>query len=504
MPNSPSQEAVLSWFFRAFAVWLLLAGVPFAQQPGPPPCPSPNPNAVAGVPGSPFYDGCPLSAGALNRLPVVLGTPQPGHTVTWGSHPGSVYVLQDGGGTATNVQAYGAKGDGLTDDTSAVQAAFSSLHGGGGVVLFPHGSYKLSSQISYTLTKNDILYVVGSGATLKWSAANGGLLLVINSPENTRISCYTSGLHVIGLNMQTTEAGGGAALTVQALTSCSNPAASGFSSVEDVVVSGDDMNTHYWSAGIVDKKVSNINFAGVFIFGSFGAHVDDGIVVLGDPANSQYAVVINVSGSFLTALRNGIIYGSFVQGMTVNQTNIDELTNGCAIGIPPNAVGVNQLTITNNQFGYVNYPTAGNICLESPSINVMISTNLINLYNRTYGVHIGADTAGILINNNQFVTQDTNTPVAIYDNSSSSDVIQAHGNIFSGTSYAVDIANTTTAIHFGPNNSVNSGQVATGTGASTRLLVTNTFAPSAQHPGVTCSGSPTANFAVIGGIVTSC
>ena len=45
----------------------------------------------------------------------------------------------------TNVTLYGAKGDGVTDDTEAIQSAFTSAHDG--VIYFPAGTYIISDQV---------------------------------------------------------------------------------------------------------------------------------------------------------------------------------------------------------------------------------------------------------------------------------------------------------------------------------------------------------------------
>ncbi len=97
-----------------------------------------------------------------------------------------------------DVRAYGATGDGITDDTDAIQAAIDSLGDTnsmrGGAVFFPPGTY----QISCTLTidrKCGVLYGVGPGSTigtpgsiLKW-AGPAGLPMV-------RISrCWFTRLH---------------------------------------------------------------------------------------------------------------------------------------------------------------------------------------------------------------------------------------------------------------------------------------------------------------------
>lgn len=74
------------------------------------------------------------------------------------SLPGSIYY---------NVQNYGAKGDGSTDDTSAISATITAcLAGGGGVVFFPAGTYITSSQV--TIGGNNVtLMGTGIGSVVK-------------------------------------------------------------------------------------------------------------------------------------------------------------------------------------------------------------------------------------------------------------------------------------------------------------------------------------------------
>jgi hypothetical protein len=63
----------------------------------------------------------------------------------------------------TNVLQYGAKGDGTTDDTSAIQAAINALTSSGGTVFFPALTFLISS--SLTIPANNIS-LVGAG----WSS----------------------------------------------------------------------------------------------------------------------------------------------------------------------------------------------------------------------------------------------------------------------------------------------------------------------------------------------
>jgi Pectate lyase superfamily protein len=55
------------------------------------------------------------------------------------------YVMPSGG-TAVSVQSYGATGNGVTDDTPAIQAAINALESqGGGLLIVPAGTYLLNS-----------------------------------------------------------------------------------------------------------------------------------------------------------------------------------------------------------------------------------------------------------------------------------------------------------------------------------------------------------------------
>lgn len=67
-----------------------------------------------------------------------------------------------------NVRQKGAKGDGRTDDTAALQAALDKVAGTGGTVLVPDGTYMVDAVGERQLKiKNDTTLKLSSGATLK-------------------------------------------------------------------------------------------------------------------------------------------------------------------------------------------------------------------------------------------------------------------------------------------------------------------------------------------------
>ena len=117
---------------------------------------------------------------ASSTAPVMDGTAAIGVGTTWARadhvHP-SEHV---------NVRNFGAVGDGVADDTAAIQAAINSLPNDGGIVLFPSGkNYKITSTLS-----------IGNGTTSAVSVKRGVILRgdgVPNTPTGSpSLNGYTA------------------------------------------------------------------------------------------------------------------------------------------------------------------------------------------------------------------------------------------------------------------------------------------------------------------------
>ena len=99
-------------------------------------------------------------------------------------------------GEVINVLDYGAKGDGVTDDTAAIQAAITKAgEGTGNTVFIPAGTYICSAPID--MAKYVTLQGAGQiASTLKWNTTGIGIRMI--SPINTSTGVFIS-LRDIGL-----------------------------------------------------------------------------------------------------------------------------------------------------------------------------------------------------------------------------------------------------------------------------------------------------------------
>jgi len=83
---------------------------------------------------------------------------------------------------AVNVKSFGAKGDGVTDDTEAIQKAVNAVPGTGGKVFIPAGTYMVEALQSVRL-KSRVTLLMAKGAVLK-AIPNGAEHYAVLTIEN--------------------------------------------------------------------------------------------------------------------------------------------------------------------------------------------------------------------------------------------------------------------------------------------------------------------------------
>ncbi|WP_268247575.1 right-handed parallel beta-helix repeat-containing protein [Deinococcus ficus] len=125
---------------------------------------------------TPVATTAPAPAPEPTPTPTPTPTPEPTPTPTPAPAPTD----------AVDVKTFGAKGDGVTDDTAALQKAASS----GKSLIFPSGTYLVSRAVTFSGVSG--LSYVGQGATIKAkSGFTGAALLHLSNTTNTTVRGFT-------------------------------------------------------------------------------------------------------------------------------------------------------------------------------------------------------------------------------------------------------------------------------------------------------------------------
>lgn len=129
-------------------------------------------------------------------------------TFSWAENMGTVYDVKN---------TYHAGGDGVTDDTAAIQSAASALatyiNGGASrkaVLYFPAGSYKVTGNITMSLTNGAKMTIRGDGMQASVIEASGttGLFNITSASQATRVDIHN-------LMIIANATGGGDGISVQ-------------------------------------------------------------------------------------------------------------------------------------------------------------------------------------------------------------------------------------------------------------------------------------------------
>jgi len=245
-----------------------------------------------------------------------------------------------------NIEAFGGKGDNLADNLTPYLNALAALGGQGGGVYFPPGKYKFSANAAFNLPGGIFsVAVIGAGqdaTELIWPNLSGGLTF--------NYAGISSSVHVRDLTLSTGQPSGGNALMLNMAISVINVGVAATTDIYRVTMRGSDgyRLTNYWSTGLAIQNVSQIQVDNLTVSGS-SSQQGIGTSIVGLPGSGTYAVLLDIAKSNYFGLATGLFYGSYVQGVTVDQTNFTFVTTG--IGSAPGESGaLVLLEVTNSQF----------------------------------------------------------------------------------------------------------------------------------------------------------
>jgi hypothetical protein len=109
-------------------------------------------------------------------------------------------------GAVFNVLDYGAVGNNVADDTSAIQAAINAAGVNGGTVWIPAGTYKCTS----TLTMAKFVYIKGAGiraTTLQWNTTGAGIKMTSTINSSTPVNTGVYDINLYNTNASNTDGG---------------------------------------------------------------------------------------------------------------------------------------------------------------------------------------------------------------------------------------------------------------------------------------------------------
>ena len=331
-----------------------------------------------------------------------------------------------------SITSYGGNGNGTTNNSPALASAFAALTTRGGCIDFPAGRYLFSTAVTLTYPASGIYSVTLLGAgtdntTLYWAAANG-ITINAHGAEQT--------IHVRDMTFSTGSAGGYSALT---LNNSSPLGTIALSDVFRTIFRGDDGGdlTDYWTNGISVVGQSNINFDSDTFFGPSSANAGNGILLNGNTSESPYyGIVYNIAkcGFFWTG--NGLVIGTYIQGISITQSNF---TNGLTgIWGQPGGVGFDELAVTaGNQFN-----TTGNqIEIQQPIAHMIVNGNLFFVSGGNTGIFFDSTGQQHTIVNNVFNGTSSSGSNGIYVASSNANGVVT-GNLFANLNVGVNLIGT--------------------------------------------------------------
>lgn len=292
---------------------------------------------------------------------------------------------RDRQGQLPSVKWFGAKGDGVTDDSAAFNNALATNGGLVGGISIPAGKYVLGAGLTYTMANSTAEFrIQGAGSEvtqLIWTVAAGLTVNFIGQFNSISIS---------GMSMLTHSNNAATAISLVQTAVVPNAGNTPVSSITDVTLRGFDgySVTNCWAVGI-QVSISNINFSGLHIVGS---SADDGIgVYIQGPVGSP-PVVFDFVSCYFETLSQCLIYGGNVQGIAVTGCNFIGkygITNTAGLGLG------DQLAVTNSQFAC----SLGGIVLQSQVSNVAISNSLFIIASNVFGIYLASSNVFQIVGN---------------------------------------------------------------------------------------------------------
>jgi parallel beta-helix repeat protein len=314
-----------------------------------------------------------------------------------------------------NVKNTGAKGDGVTNDTAAIQTAINQVAGTGGTVYVPDGIYMIDS-VTMLFLKSNMTFNMSTGATLRAIPNNAVNFNII------RIN-FISNVNVIGGTLQgeryqhlvtTGEFGMGLAIY-----GSSNVVVEGVTSRDnwgDGFYLGTSNPTNITFCAVTSNNnrrqgMSIITANGVVVKNSTFENTNGTVPASGIDIEPEVNDTVNnvqiLNSQFLNNDQSGVLVTlnpaynrkSFITNITINGNNMTGNDQHFYNANPEGGIvllNVSGVTVTNNAI--YNDVKDGIHLATSANTNTITANTVTD--NRLYGIHIDTGATNNIINNN--------------------------------------------------------------------------------------------------------
>lgn len=298
-----------------------------------------------------------IDVGTTSQTYIPIGTVQGGVFAAVTNFPTTSYAQVVTTNTGASVfspildaTAAGAVGDAVMSNnaafaTIATQVSALLAVGYPGVeVRFPCGRFKATTALTLSPTNGKNVTIKGGGnncTELFFSGSNGIVVNLANQYASATVED-------IGIVTDDTT-GAYTAVRYSLPAGIVNPF-NATNALNRVSIHGYDGygTSTYWGIGFFQDKSSFVNLNDFNYAGATG-NKGIGVKLQGDTGTSNFNVVTNIVSSNFAYYDKAIWYGTYYQGLAVTTTNF---TGGAyGIYVPPGAAMVDQLSVTNSQFG---------------------------------------------------------------------------------------------------------------------------------------------------------
>jgi hypothetical protein len=233
------------------------------------------------------------------------------------------------------VKAFGAVGDGIADDSNAVQNAFSAISTAGGAIEFPAGTYRLTRKIVLRNRNVSIIGACRELSILRWEdTRDGGFAFRFDAQDH----CVT----VRSLTLRTAVSGGGTAVHVMwpELIGAPGPNASRGPQlhVEDFQVTPELDQHHYWNKGLLIENGCGLKISQFSISGRANHRVmKSGIELVGQ------TVAVCIESGNICSVATGLVAPQ-TEALYVNHVEVVDADEGLRL-----AAGAQRRSINSRQ-----------------------------------------------------------------------------------------------------------------------------------------------------------